>query len=671
MLNENGIIMEQIIKLLSNIEFNRKDIFKSITNVLCIIPKIATIALSKYLINNLGQCGEVMLNLFKKLLYNYEEVGAITIRGQHMINEIKKTSEKSWSDFRLLVDIKLNYISIYKMRFLPESPKYKLLMEQVDESINSKKQLYASCMKRYIHVTPNKSITTEYKSFVPNKLFPSNNFKMLAKIINNSISAADKLGLYQTIPILINGEPGLGKSKSLEYLAYNANVSSIYKIDMTDYINHDISNTTIFNGLLPSSLTGNIILLIDEIDKYMSVKCKTAENPEMFNEEILNNILGLIEADKTSSVSIFLIFCSNNFHTMFSYISPQTRKHYESLEDRFAKVKFDRIYKQELFDYIGWLSEKLESPIDCGQYNIPDDFSITFRNLTQYVTLNNFNLPLICETISSYAKEKLNIYQEYIQVEEKVKPQKTSPIPCKPVVEQSSVIKPATPAVNAPPVLPEYKVMGTDEYGPNDFPEATWSSFYRGCTFRSISNDEFIDFIINNLHKTKPEKYGKIVDLVAYCIDDETLDRVKRIMNPKDPLISNNINRILYELFNECGVYKQKMYQMIDDDILQLLQTNKSHFIWHLISHIDIEDCKDSDRQFMNRLNIPGQIPITEWVKLVRTKPSNLEELLKHKYTYLYPCEIKIHSDQKDAFIRFCALVGWKPDHGYYCIISQ
>lgn len=59
MINENGVIMQQIIRLLSNVQFDNKNILNSLANILSIIPKIGTILISKYLVNNLGKAGQL------------------------------------------------------------------------------------------------------------------------------------------------------------------------------------------------------------------------------------------------------------------------------------------------------------------------------------------------------------------------------------------------------------------------------------------------------------------------------------------------------------------------------------------------------------------------------------------------------------------------------------
>ena len=102
---------------------------------------------------------------------------------------------------------------------------------------------------------------------------------------------------------------------------------------------------------------------------------------------------------------------------MFSYISPITRKHYESFEDRFAKLIFNKIYKNEFFEYVNWLIEKLNIQHTINHDCVPDDFNITFRTLTQYVTLNGFNTQKICKEIATYVKPKTEIYGEFRQIQ--------------------------------------------------------------------------------------------------------------------------------------------------------------------------------------------------------------------------------------------------------------
>lgn len=365
------------------------------------------------------------LSIIKMIFYIKEEYNISHGLGVYLANELRKSCISSYSDFRLLITYDTKSINLYKLRLCPINPNYNRLIKKAEADKKQQVGLYATCIK----FIPNGK-TIDVNNIIPNKMFPSDNFINLAKLIDRNIFTSTKLGYYKPVSILINGEPGLGKTTSGDYIAHNTEIKTIRKIDLTNYINSEVPIELIFNSIIPNPLTNHTVIIIDELDKYMNVKCKSHEDAEKLNQEILNHILSLIEQECSDAYCLFILFCCNNFSTMFDFISPDDRVHYKSFESRFLKLEFKKIGKNELCRYFNWLSNQLEEG-DLSKYDfsqIPDDFTITFRDLIQYASTNLYDIDYICKNIASYTKpQQLIESSSYRVIEKKNKPEKGEP----------------------------------------------------------------------------------------------------------------------------------------------------------------------------------------------------------------------------------------------------
>lgn len=402
-LGENSIVISQIINMMKGISFDSRNKVKSLIGIFCLFPKILLLLGFKHLVSNTDGLSVLMIGYIKRLLYRKEEhlISDTDGIGRYLISILNRTGIYNWTSFRFDIVINNGGALLYTLRFLPKSPQYLKLTEQAKTDKKIRTSTAANCKKL---VYENRFTQ---KPISPNIMFPSNNYIHLADMINKSIDTSDKLGHYQTIPILINGEPGLGKSKSLDYIAYNTKVKDIIKVDLATYINSKVTLSAIFDSLMTLGVSGHTVIIIDELDKYISSVCQANETPEKINDELLNHVLSLIESESSGPYCIYLIFCSNNFDTIFDYISDDRKIHYESLKDRFLKLIFHRLDKPEFTRYIQWLAEKTESNIDEKWLdNIPEDFSITSRDLKNTCLLRLYDIESICKSVRSSPKSK-------------------------------------------------------------------------------------------------------------------------------------------------------------------------------------------------------------------------------------------------------------------------
>lgn len=76
-------------------------------------------------------------------------------------------------------------------------------------------------------------VDNKYSLQVPMALFPSRNYVMLREIVETYILSTQLLGNYNISGVLINGVPGLGKSKSIHYLAKCNSARYLYRADLS------------------------------------------------------------------------------------------------------------------------------------------------------------------------------------------------------------------------------------------------------------------------------------------------------------------------------------------------------------------------------------------------------------------------------------------------------
>lgn len=419
---ENNIIISEIFKIVSTLRWNSSKKYQFLTNLFCCFPKIATILFIKYLTMNSDSIWNKFFSLIKFIIFSQKKFNSYDSKSLNSFihNEIRKCSDLPNSLF-LNIDSSMPS-SVRTIRFLPYPKFYKDLLQRAEKNWKQSENGVASCSS-LLYDEINKNITTQV--VIPNQMFPSQNYKKLASTIDQCINASEKLEYWQVIPILINGEPGLGKSKSLDYLACNTRLSNIIKVDMTRFIDSDTEiniNSIITTVLSKIKGNGETLILFDEIDKYISGFIERSllgshsdksdqriiETVSHINSKILNSILSLIDSDMDMKRNLFIIFCSNNFETIFDHVN---MTHYKSLETRFIKFRFSRMDKIEYFDYIKWMDSKLNSdrkePFDKyyeemlkTYYNVlPSTFSITYREMFHHVVRGLYDIPTICENI--------------------------------------------------------------------------------------------------------------------------------------------------------------------------------------------------------------------------------------------------------------------------------
>jgi hypothetical protein len=257
---------------------------------------------------------------------------------------------------------------------------------------------------------------TSYNVQTPCHFFSSNNYKKLEKIIKSDVETSNIIKSFGVMGILIDGVPGLGKSSFAEYLATQNIVSNVYKVDLSikQCLNSTDANTIFESVFHKIPISASTVFLIDEMDKYLDYFIRSSYDkiPEKKDEEtkiipkisfeehskrvridFLYSLLSILERTGLTK-SCVVIFCSNNFNTIFEGLD---MTHFDSILDRFIRIKFEKCDKQEIIDYMTHYNNKFKDT-DFYTDNLPllfnqihDDISITYRHLHQIAKISSYN----------------------------------------------------------------------------------------------------------------------------------------------------------------------------------------------------------------------------------------------------------------------------------------
>lgn len=271
---------------------------------------------------------------------------------------------------------------------------------------------------------------------VADSVYETHNVRGIKGIIQDHIRICNAIGNYPQCPILINGEPGLGKTKVADYIAYNRICDRTYVFDMTKFRTHNFKDflvnvATLIDERVPSKRDQKQVDLVmfDEIDKYIDfwidneydkytkiekesnksnknvIDLETKEDFERRKKkDFLYQLLELIETRSSKSYRIY-IFCANNFWSLFDNLSSTDMLHLASLKKRLINIFFKLCDKEEITRLVNFyndlfkvkLPEKYIPEPELAKLiaNIPEDISMTMRDVYQQLTINRYDLKLL------------------------------------------------------------------------------------------------------------------------------------------------------------------------------------------------------------------------------------------------------------------------------------
>lgn len=284
----------------------------------------------------------------------------------------------------------------------------------------------------------NNYLATMYQ---PNRLFPSENYKNLERTLSNYLKVSALTKSFTPLGVLIDGEQGLGKTKSADYLALQGLFEDIVRIDMTLFLDNAFDE--IFKKCYHDQpVLGPTLFVIDEMDKYLDYfinksyqklidgmsksqaktdgkKTKTTSDipiPEksayVFQKKVdfLYALLRMLERDGLIHPCI-IVFCSNNFETIFEGIDSI---HFVSLKSRFMRFTFHRCNRNELISYLKYynqlfintefyLSEERFEELCRG---LKTEIGLPYRSLHHISILAEYNLEKIVNMVNTWTPEQ-------------------------------------------------------------------------------------------------------------------------------------------------------------------------------------------------------------------------------------------------------------------------
>ena len=396
-MTQNNIVMNEIVKMIKSVSCS-KGWKQSILHVIICIPQIFLIIILKHYTTNswsLIESIKFVMDFFIKLI-RYKKVKLEMYKEELNINHYIYKILKN--DYNLICDDREEFTFVQ----IPRNKNFmSKVLEKANDKLNKKMKETKKCIGYELRIDGGKFC---YKKISPMHLFSSSNYVNLKGIIDCFIETSILTKTSKVIGILIDSEPGQGKSTFMRYLSNYTICDKCYRIDMTEFI------TVPFDGVIKSAFTKIIepsVYMIDEVDKYIHYQIKNSydeyiqkkikdeeeniETYEYFCEKekvkFLFGIVKLLEQTQNDAPSV-IIFCSNNFDTIFEGID---MTHFESLITRFKKVRFNHCDKNNAMEFIRFNNDSFigtkyytdKDQLENIISKINDDLKVSYRELDQ------------------------------------------------------------------------------------------------------------------------------------------------------------------------------------------------------------------------------------------------------------------------------------------------
>jgi DNA polymerase III delta prime subunit len=416
----------------------------SLLKLLLSIPKTVAVILANYYC---GNC-EKLLTFIKSLVWNLVK----HIIYSKTVFNINYTSEKDIDHFIAKEFLQFNEINNGIVNFLPiyirnigcDEDEYPVVevyfvniihnatILSIKQRAEEKFNLYKSKLNKTVYY----KYDAGYKVQTPYNLYSSKNYLELKNIVEADIVSSKIVKSYSVFGILIDGEPGLGKSSFSDFIATQGVVGNVYRADLSTESARKKDHTALFNDIFHDKIiSDSCIFMIDEMDKYLDYRINSTYvvireidvftnkpiEPSIYEKEksfrshsikyrteFLYALLGVLERSGLNHPCT-VIFCSNNFESIFNGLD---MTHFESIKSRFARVKFNRCDRLEISEYIRYYNKKLEgtkfhkTEIEQIIEKLKPDMTVTYRNLHQITKLSSFDFALIVNKLNSFSDLK-------------------------------------------------------------------------------------------------------------------------------------------------------------------------------------------------------------------------------------------------------------------------
>jgi hypothetical protein len=412
------------------------------------LPKFVLFILAKKCIESSGSVFTPLLSYIKFFMRKmvYKEKTWVTSNGlsidYHVAKELQSEIPKLTSlNNPLSMAIESNSTDMLSISYIPLFHSRTLETMEEKGKVNYEKfcQLKANKKAKFLVASSNTANLT-YEDCTYSELFPSVNYQRLSSSIERHFHVCKKVKANNVLGILINGVPGLGKTKFSEYAASKGLADTVYKIDMSKFLDRSfelISETFYFNIQVKTPS----IFIIDELDKYLDFTMKKefyhsnlitkateqeGDSFEIFEARekpaLLYRILNLLERDTVQAPCV-LLFCSNNFTSIFSGVDIT---HYQSLYDRFMKFTFEVCDHTELVRYIMYYSELIfDDPDELIGLKEKIEMLLNKGVKITHRKLHHLSIEAMYDPIKMV--ELLNVHKDIFLTQEMVTPTKIIP----------------------------------------------------------------------------------------------------------------------------------------------------------------------------------------------------------------------------------------------------
>lgn len=272
---------------------------------------------------------------------------------------------------------------------------------------------------------------TTGKTFVPLDLFASNNYIQLDNVISSYFDVQSDTKMLTPPLVVINGNPGLGKSNSVHYIGRLGKYGEVRHIDLTASGMVNKSFSAIVSEIIAKKTTVTTIIYFDELDKYVDLYTQHAftaksvgkleesgnnmdeivdSNYEIFRISVKKSVITTITQLNSNfanfTAGVVFIFCTNNFHTLFEGID---QTHVESAKTRFTFIEFKMCNKEEFARYIRVFNDRVKNPkIKYSEERLNEcinkinpNLNITYRNIQICQTRAAYDIATLVEYINS------------------------------------------------------------------------------------------------------------------------------------------------------------------------------------------------------------------------------------------------------------------------------
>lgn len=323
-------------------------------------------------------------------------------------------------------------VNVVQVQYIPWV--HSKMVDQIENTGKERFDLAENGSNYYLYSADN------YRSQQYGKLFPSNNNLLLEKIVRDHVDVEWATNYFRTVGILINGMPGLGKSKSAEYIAASGIVSNVHRVDLNqkEFMTRDPD--TLFKGIFRDiPVVKTSLFVIDEMDKWLveyiersyikletdalksnsrvpSTTGATLTDPVLVppKEQHVQNVkrdfmLALLSVLERNDIrnSCIVVFCCNNFETIFDNIE---MTHYNSLKSRFMHLDFHPCDSSEIRRFYKYYNEKYQAEertarfynpdIDRIMNNLDPKVCVTYRKLSELSTFYCYRYEEIVEVLN-------------------------------------------------------------------------------------------------------------------------------------------------------------------------------------------------------------------------------------------------------------------------------